>query len=217
MDLRERIIENASALFFEKGVKSMTMSDIANELGISKRTLYEVFRDKEDLLENCINLHIAKINLSIKTLAEQSEDVIDTMMRIYARSLDEMRTINHSVMYDLKKYHSRLYKKVDQNQGENVFVLLPLLEKGVKQGLIRNDINFEIILWLVKSQFRTLMSDDFLPSNKYTMKDFSKAIILNFMRGIATTLGVKKVDDIVEKLHNQNELNGKSKEIFSGF
>ena len=217
MDLRERIIENASALFFEKGVKSMTMSDIANELGISKRTLYEVFRDKEDLLENCINLHIARINQSIRALSEQSEDVIDTMMRIYARSLEEMRTINHSVMYDLKKYHSRLYKKVDQNQGENVFVLLPLLEKGVKQGLIRNDINFEIILWLVKSQFRTLMSDDFLPSDKYTMKDFSKAIILNFMRGIATDSGVKKVDDIVEKLHNQNELNDKSKEIFSGF
>ena len=202
MDLRERIIENASALFFQKGVKSMTMSDIANELGISKRTLYEVFRDKEDLLENCINAHIAKTDKSIQELAENSEDVIDALMRIYARSLEEMRMIYPSVMYDLKKYHSLLYKKVEQNQRDSASVFLPLLDKGVKQGLIRSDVNFEIILWLVKSQFKALMNDDFLPKDKYSMNDFIRAIILNFMRGIATPAGVKKVDDIVEKLQN---------------
>ena len=207
MDLKDRIIENASSLFFQKGVKSMTMSDIANELGISKRTLYEVFHDKEDLLENCISSHIEKADKSIQILADSSEDVIDTMMRIYARSLDEMRMINHSVMYDLKKYHSRLYKKVEENQRENATILLPLFEKGVKQGLIRSDVNFEIILWLVKSQFRALMSDEYFPSDKYSMNDFIKAIILNFMRGIATPSGVKKVDDIVEKLQDNKQLN----------
>jgi len=207
MDLRERIIENASALFFQKGVKSMTMSDIANELGISKRTLYEVFCDKEDLLENCINRHIAKADKAVQELAENSEDVIDAIMRIYARSLDEMRMINTSAMYDLKKYHSRLYKRVEQNQRDSASVFLPLLEKGVKQGLIRNDINFEIILWLVKSQFKAVMDDDYFPKDKYSMNDFIKAIILNFMRGIATPAGVKKVDDIVEKLQNNKQLN----------
>jgi len=212
MDLRERIIENASALFFQKGVKSMTMSDIANELGISKRTLYEVFRDKEDLLENCINMHIDKTDKTIQSLADHSEDVIDTMMRIYAQSLDEMRTINRSVIYDLKKYHSRLYKKIEQNQRDDVYKLLPLLNKGVEQGLIRKDINFEIILWLVKSQFRALMNDDSFPKDKYSMNDFIQAIILNFVRGIATFSGLKKVDDIVEKMRNQPDWPGKTEE-----
>ena len=200
MDLKERIIENASILFFQKGVKSMTMSDIANELGISKRTLYEVFRDKEDLLDNCIDFHLAKAENEIQILADNSEDVIDTMMQIYARSIEEMRTTNSSVMYDLKKYHSQLYKKVEQNQRESMAKLLPLLDKGVKQGLIRSDINFEIIFWLVKSQFRALMSDEYFNKDKYLINDFIQAIILNFMRGIATPSGVKKVDDIVDKL-----------------
>jgi len=212
MDLKERIIENASTLFFQKGVKSMTMSDIANELGISKRTLYEVFRDKEDLLENCITSHIEKVNKVTQTIAENSEDIIDTLMRIYARSLDEMRMINHSAMYDLKKYHSRLYKIVEENQRENTTKLLPLLEKGVKQGLLRSDINFEIILWLVKSQFKALISDDFFPKDIYSLKDFIQAIILNFMRGIATPSGIKKVDDLVEKIQNQNDWPGKTEE-----
>ena len=178
------------------------MSDIANELGISKRTLYEVFRDKEDLLENCISTHIEKAEDEIQLLAENSEDVIDAMMRIYARSLDEMRTINPSVMHDLKKYHTRLYKKVEQNQRESMSILLPLLDKGVKQGLIRSDINFEIILWLVKSQFKALMNDDYFPSDKYSLNDFIRAIILNFMRGIATPSGIKKVDDLFENINN---------------
>jgi len=190
----------------------MTMSDIANELGISKRTLYEVFRDKEDLLENCINMHITRGDNAIQALIEQSEDVIDSMMRIYTLSLDEMLMVNRSVMHDLKKYHSQLYKKVEQNQRNDVYKLLPLLNKGVEQGLIRKDINFEIILWLVKSQFRALMNDDYFPRDKYSLNDFIQAIILNFMRGIATPSGVKKVDDIVEKIQNRDDWLGKQGE-----
>ena len=217
MNLKERIIENASTLFFQKGVKSMTMTDIANELGISKRTLYEVFRDKEDLLENCISAHIAKADKSIQALIEHSEDVIDSMMRIYAQSLDEMRMVNRSFMYDLKKYHSRLYKKVEQNQRDDVSKLLPLFKKGIEQGLIRKDINFEIILWLVQSQFRALMNDEYFPKDKYSLNDFIEAIILNFMRGISTPLGVKKVDDIIEKIQNQDDWQVKTGENITGF
>ena len=197
MDLKERIIENASTLFFQNGIRSMTMSDIANELGISKRTLYEVFRDKEDLLENCICTHMAKADEMIQRVADRSDDVIETMMWMYARHLNEIQTVNRMLMNDLKKYHFNLYNIIEKKQKENVYLLLPLLEKGVKQGLIRNDINFEIILWLVKSQFRALMSDDFFPIDKYSMNEFIQAIILNFMRGIATSSGNEKLDSIL--------------------
>jgi len=183
----------------------MTMSDIANELGISKRTLYEVFRDKEDLLESCFYSHMDKADKAIQTLADHSDDVIDTMMRIYARHLNEMRTMNRLVMYELKKYHSEIYKKVEQKQKDNVCMLLPLLDKGVKQGLIRNDINFEIILWLVKSQFKTLMYDDYFPMDKYSTNEFVQAIILQFIRGITTPYGNEKMDSVIGKLKNQGD------------
>jgi len=205
MNLKERIIENASTLFFQKGVRSMTMSDIANELGISKRTLYEVFRDKEDLLENCISTHIARADEAILKLADRSDDVIDTMMRMYARHLNELRMVNRLAINDLKKYHFNLYNILEEKQKENVHLLLPLFEKGVKQGLIRSDINFEIILWLVKSQFRALMNDDFFPTEKYSVNEFIRAIILNFMRGIATPSGNEKLDSIIEKLQSQGD------------
>jgi AcrR family transcriptional regulator len=201
MDLKERIIESASILFFREGVKSMTMSDIANELGISKRTLYEVFRDKEDLLGNCFDVHIAKADNAINDLTNQTEDVIDSLMQLYSQFLNQMHSFNRSVVHDLRKYHPQLYKKLEQRQKENVYTLLPLLNKGVKQGLIRSDVNFEIILWLVRIQFRALMNYDYLPLDKYSINEFIHTIILNFIRGIATASGNERVDNIINNLN----------------
>jgi AcrR family transcriptional regulator len=204
MDLKERIIETALALFQQNGIKSMTMSDIAAETGISKRTLYEVFQNKEDLLEMCIIAHMEQMDKAMQAFIDNSEDVIDTMMRLYAQLLNDMRTVNKSVMHDLKKYHSQLYKMIECKQKESVYTLLPLLEKGVKQGLIREDVNFEIILWLVKSQFKALMDDNYFPTDKYSTNEFIQAIILNFIRGISTPLGNEKVDHIIVKLKKQS-------------
>jgi AcrR family transcriptional regulator len=182
----------------------MTMSDIANELGISKRTLYEVFRDKEDLLDNCFSAHTAKVDNAIKDLTNRTEDVIDSLMQLYSQFLNQMHSFNRSVIHDLRKYHPLLYKKLEQRQKENVYTLLPLLNKGVTQGLIRNDVNFEIILWLVRIQFRALMNYDYLPLDKYSINEFIQTIILNFIRGIATASGNERVDSIINNLNNQN-------------
>lgn len=200
MELKDRIIKEASLLFFNNGIKSMTMSDIANELGISKRTLYEVFRDKEELLEKCVNAHMEKTDEEINELVNNSEDVIDTLMRIYAKHLNNMRNVHKTITHDLRKYHANIYKKIECKQKEDTHVFMPLMKKGVDQGLIRDDINFEILIWLLKSQFKALMDGDFIPTDKYSINEFIRAIILNFIRGIATPLGNEKIDKIVSAL-----------------
>jgi AcrR family transcriptional regulator len=205
MELKNRIIEEASLLFFNKGVKSMTMSDIANELGISKRTLYEVFRDKEELLEICVNAHLEKADREIAELSADSDNVIDTLMRIYAKHLQEIKSVNKLVLHDLKKYHSHIYKKIECKQKEGIYMFMPFFNKGIEQGVIRKNVNFEILIWLLKAQFKTLMDDDFIPTDKYSTDEFIRAIILNFIRGIATPLGNEKIDKIVEQLTMNNE------------
>ena len=198
MELRNRIIQEASILFFRNGIKSITMSDIANHMGISKRTLYEVFKDKEDLLEAAISLHTEQADAEKEKLLNESENVIDALMRIYAKNINETHTVNKSAIHDLKKYHPRLYNKIDwkEKDGENLFI--PLFEKGVTQGLIRNDINFEILLWVLKAQFKMLMEGEFIPSDKYKLSEFIEAIIITFTRGVATPEGCKKVDEFIQ-------------------
>lgn len=206
MELRERIIQEASGLFFKNGIRSITMSDIANHLGISKRTLYEVFKDKEDLLEESINAHMEQTDTEIDKIVNGSENVIDTMMRIYAKHLNDAQSVNKSVVHDLKKYHPRLFQKIEARQGDGVKTLIPLFQRGVEQGLIRNNINFEICLWLIKSQFRTLMEGDYIPTTKFSTNQFVRAIILNFTRGIATQKGNEVIDEMIKTIYD-SELN----------
>jgi AcrR family transcriptional regulator len=206
MELKDRIIQEASTLFFKKGVKSMTMSDIANELGISKRTLYEVFRDKKELIETCVHTHLEKIDREILDLAANSEDVIDTLMNMYAKNLRNVQSTSKSVLHDLRKYHSSIYQQIECRQKEGLLAFMPLFNKGIKQGLIREDVNFEILTWLLKAQFKALMDDEFIPTNKYSTDEFIRAIILNFIRGIATPLGNEKVDKIVAQLTEEKNI-----------
>jgi len=200
MELKERIIEEASRLFFQKGIKSMTMSDIASHIGISKRTLYEVFKDKEELLEACMGKSFKDTGEEMRKLVSDSENVIDAMMRIYAKHLNDRHKLNKSVVHDLRKYHPRLFQRIENKQKEDINIFIPLFEKGIEQGLLRNDINSEILMWLLKAQFRMLMEDDFFPTDKFSIRKFFEAIILNFTRGIATPEGNKLIDEIIDKL-----------------
>jgi AcrR family transcriptional regulator len=201
MELKNRIIESASTLFFQKGIRSITMSDIANEMGISKRTLYEVFHDKEELLEECVNYHISKADREIKQMAENSKNVVDALMLIYAKHLREAKDVNKSVIRDLKKYHLHIYERIECRQKESIYIFMPLFQRGREQGLLRDDINFEILLWLLKSQFKALMEDNYIPTDKYSADEFIRAIILNFIRGISTPMGNERIDKLVKELN----------------
>ena len=203
MDLKDRIIHESSTLFYSNGIRSITMSDIANELGISKRTLYEVFRDKEELLEKCVDFHMSKAEQEMNVLVQSSGDVIDTLMRIYAKHLQGVRDVNKSVMHDLRKYHPNIYKKIESRQHEDVGLFTPLFKTGVSEGLIREDLNHEIMFYLLKAQFKALMDDEFIFTNKFSTDEFIRTIILNFVRGIATPLGVNKIDAIIKELNNK--------------
>jgi Transcriptional regulator len=197
MELKERIVQEASLLFFENGIRNITMSDIANHLGISKRTLYEIFKDKEDLLEFCVDERIGRAGKEMRQMATGSENVISSLMQVYRKHLDEVHNTNKSVIHELKKYHPRIYRKIECYRGLGVSLLAPLCKKGVEQGLIRTDVNFEICLWLLESQFKMLMEGDFIPLEKFGVNEFVRTIILNFVRGIATPKGNEMIDKVV--------------------
>lgn len=199
MDLKERIVEEASNLFFRRGIKSVTMSDIAMHLGISKRTLYENFKDKEELLGVCLDRDMDEGDQEMKIIIEESENAIDAMMRIYGKHLSDIHNVSKQVFYDLKKYHPQQYKKVENRHKAGVEEFIPLFEKGRDQGLIRDDVNFEILVWILKSQFRMLLENDYFPMEKFGLRELFEAVILGFTRGIATEEGNKVIDDFVRR------------------
>jgi hypothetical protein len=161
--------------------------------------LYEVFSDKEDLLESCLWTHIQKEDIAVDSIISQSENVFDTIMVFYMRQMNNIWSVGKSIVRDLRKYHRGLYEKMESEQDERIFRFIPLLEKSAKEGYIREDIPFEILLWLIKRQFKTLMEDETIPETKYSFNEYINAQILNFIRGISTQKGNEKIDKFINK------------------
>jgi len=182
------------------------MNDIASHLSISKRTLYEIFKDKEELLNECVTRSIARGDCEMEKLINSFQNVIEGMMSIYSKLLTETHQINKSVIYDLKKYHPTIYKKFENRQKEGIERFTPFFEKGVEEGLIENDINFEILLWLLQAQLGMLLEGSF-PTDKYPNEEFIRAIILNFTRGIATPKGDKIITELIAKFDEERKRN----------
>lgn len=106
VELRERIITAATEAFTSQGIKSITMDDIAAALGISKRTLYEVFSDKESLLKECILKAQAERDKYLQEVFEQSHNVLEVILAVFQKSIEMFHQTNKRFFEDIKKYQN---------------------------------------------------------------------------------------------------------------
>lgn len=200
--LIDRIIATATEAFVAKGISQVKMDDIAASLSISKRTLYEQFSNKETLLLECIRVGQQEQRKYMEKVAKESANVLETIMHFYEMAMDQLRTTNPMFFRDLRKYpvvHDYLEECRRNNEKAGVF----FFEKGVEQGIFRNDVNFELVHMLCHEQMN-LMCDEARRGNFGLVQVFD-SIILVTMRGISTERGLAIIDDYVTKLRNQKK------------
>ena len=201
VELRERIILAAVELFTTNGIKSITMDEIAASLGISKRTLYEVFPDKETLLEECILKSQKDGDIFVKGVIETSSNVLEVLLRCYQWSIERFHATNKKFFEDIKKYPKayQLMKNIRNRSSEDT---VNFFKEGVKQGIFRDDVNFAIINLLVRDQLDLLMNSDIC--NEYSFLEVYESIMFTFLRGISTEKGARVLEDsICEYRKNQ--------------
>ena len=157
LELRERIVGTAVTAFSTHGIKSITMDDIAASLGISKRTLYEVFPDKETLLEECILKEQRETDVFIKGVLTTSSNVLEVLLKCYLRSIEKFHATNKKFFEDIKKY-PRAYELMKNDNNRNSEGTINFFKEGVKQGMFRDDVNFAIVNLLVREQLDMLMN-----------------------------------------------------------
>ena len=194
VELRERIILAAVELFTTNGIKSITMDEIAASLGISKRTLYEVFPDKETLLEECILKSQKDGDIFVKGVIETSSNVLEVLLRWYQWSIERFHATNKKFFEDIKKYPkaSQLMKNNRNRSSEDT---VNFFKEGVKQGIFRDDVNFAIINLLVRDQLDLLMNSDIC--NEYSFLEVYESIMFTFLRGISTEKGARVLEDFI--------------------
>lgn len=200
MDIRQRIINGTAELFERNGIKSVTMDYISSQLGISKRTIYEIFKDKNDLLENVLT-EKAKIHKDIcYELTKSSENVIEAIFNLGKLNHDTFSRINPLFFEDLKKYHYAVFSKVFKNSDYKEQELIGVLvERGVKEGLFLDSLNIPVVNMFIHEVLEIIHRDDFKSFGKDTLYN---SVLLPYFYGIATEKGKKIIDENIKNLKN---------------
>ena len=189
MDQKERIIEQAMHMFVSQGIKSVRMDDIAQQLGVSKRTLYELFGDKEGLLYLAMDRYFEKKRIERAAVCMVLGGVMDNAEVI-------QRLLNN-----LRKFYPAVHDKMTrEGTAKSRRDLQEMLEKGIADGLFVDTINLDLaisVLYYTASAI-TVRKDLILPAGMTEREAFVQ-IISNFFRGISTTKGLLLVDDYLKR------------------
>jgi AcrR family transcriptional regulator len=201
--VKQRIIEEASELFGRSGVKSITMDDLAQHLGISKRTIYENFKDKEALLVSCIDaFHIRSRTFSQKVFLE-ADNVADAILTMLQRNAEQASQQQFNLISDIRKYYPQVYKERLSNLNVHKHQEMEqMLQRGIKEGVFRENLNPKVIAHFFCRQFEDIARNArYL--EEFSLTDIFENITMSFLRGICTSRGIEIIDRYKEKVNYQ--------------
>lgn len=195
---KQHIVDEAMKLFILQGVKSTTMDDIAKHLGISKRTIYENFKDKSDLLSEGIQMIHSKEMEESANLLTETDNVMEAMLLNIKKKRELFSRRKMRMLLDIKRYYPAVYAGNVNNWAEyGLAKMSELFETGIKQGVFREDINPKTTAFIFSEQARLLFTEQGEKWEIETEKfDFSgiqvfEDLFMNFLRGIATPKGLE--------------------------
>ncbi len=192
-DLRERIINAAAILFRQHGIKQVRMDDVASELGISKKTLYGTFADKEAMLFEVVKLTSASFCEAIRETLLQSTNVLEQIFLLYKRVIEHCKEVNPLFFTELMRY-SDLEAYFDRMHAEHFGYVKGWLQEGVKQGLLRDEIDYEVFLKQDGFQIDKLLRN---PSvRNYPAEVIYNSVVLVLLRGMATEKGLEIIKNL---------------------
>lgn len=205
-EVRKLIVSTALQLFFEKGIKDVKMDFIASTLSISKRTIYELFTDKEQLLLEALKLHNERMRREAKEEIRKADNVLDIILRLYTLYFEKLKSVNSNFIKELERYPN-ISKRNRERNHKNDKKFIAWMEMGRKQGLLREDANFEILLYILRRDleiiFTVSLSSDTNELSKYTPDELGRTLILFYLRGISTPRG----QEIIENYMNNNKIS----------
>lgn len=198
--LKKQVVEEASRAFAKLGIRSVRMDDIAFSLSMSKRTLYELFHDKEQLLLEVIRMHRQEMNEYLTEIASKAENALEVIFAFYRRKSKELYDLNPQFLRDLRKY-PKVLEFIREEQRSLDAAALNHFKEGVEQGIFREDINFEIINQAMSMQLDLIVHSDL--SENYPLSDIYREITFLHMRGITTEKGMRMVDAFLQDVREK--------------
>lgn len=196
-NLRRSIVESALKEFKAKGIKAVKMDDIAKIMRMSKRTLYEIFTDKESLLIDCMYLMFERRQEYMKKKCSNKDNVVFIVYTYYQLLLKEFSNLHPDFLNEIPK-HPRLHKVRDKLRAKNRENALEFYQTGVNEGMFLSDINFEALDEAIYHKFLPLSG---LKSNpKFSVNEILLTLVKVVIRGIMTIEGLEEWNRLEKKI-----------------
>jgi AcrR family transcriptional regulator len=200
MEIRERIITEAFSLFGKFGIRSVTMDQLAGHLGISKRTLYENFRDKNELLVEGIRHFRNIMHKEAKDLLKNSSNVIEGIYFIGKHGEKMRKKVNPVFFEDIRKYYPEIHTGIsDKNHNSEYSIMLFLIRKGMNEGVFKKSLNPEIVNDFWHEIMDMIMNEETFPRDRYPQEDLVKNMIMPYLIGISTEKGKELIEKYFDK------------------
>ncbi len=205
MAQKERIIEQAAAMFFEQGIKSVRMDDIASNVGVSKRTLYEMFESKDELLYLAIR-HMQRNKIEhIQSSVQSNRNSLAYLFESLEMMLNN-KEAHRRISHNLRKFYPATFERVRKEaEEENGRLLFSMIKHYIDCGLILPTVDIRLSVTILYYTATTLVvsaGNMSLPEG-VSLEDALNYTIVNFFRGIATIEGVHQIDEYMKKKCNR--------------
>ncbi len=195
METKDRILKGAEELFFKYGIKSVTMDDVARHLGISKKTIYQFYSDKNEVVETLVIRQTKNNECEFQKISEDSANVVEEVFEMMKRLGLMFAQMNPNLFYDMQKYHPnswKLFKQFKENTIERM--VEDSVKRGIEQGLVRSDINTKIVARLRMEEVEMGFNPNVFPPDKFKIVDVQLALLDHFLHGICTLKGHKLIN-----------------------
>ncbi len=201
----QQIIEQAGKVFMRLGVRSVNMDDIAQHLRISKKTLYQYVKDKNELVQRAVQQICDHHRSCICSIRSKDLNAIDENFEIARFIAGQLGQMHPSIHFDLQKYHAEAWDLLQRTERADIFECVTAnMEKGIEQGLYREDLNIPVIARIYIARFDATFDGELFPANEFNFDDVVWEMFRYHIRGIASEKGSKYLIKKVKKERGAN-------------
>ncbi len=203
-----KILHTSFQLFTKYGVRSVSMDDIARELGMSKKTLYQYIDNKADLIKRTLQVYFKQEECSVAKNHETSENAIEEMVAIANFVSQHLKRMNPTAMYDIRKYYPDSWQLVEEHKNKFVYhCITKNIERGIQEGLYRKNTQAKIIAKVYISHFEIFSDSSFFIEQELHPLTAYKEMFKYHIYGIASKKGIEYLQKNIDKIKLNQYVN----------
>lgn len=197
MEVKDKILKESFQLFCRRGIKSVSMDDIAAHLSMSKKTIYKWFENKDQVVDGGLRVYLFDMHSDCCQIATHTGNAIEELFTIMQLVRQKMAGVHPAVFYDLQKFHPEAFQAWAAFKNEVLLQqILDNLRRGVAEGFYRSDFDLEIMARLRLLQVEHAFNPDFFPPDQFNLQQVQLTILEHFMLGIATLKGHRLINTL---------------------